>query len=351
MEMVLIAVVVVSLAISFLCSLMEAAILTVPLGYVKSQADQKHRSGKILMKFKRDIGSPISAILILNTISHTVGAAVSGALVGSLYGEEAVLWFSALFTVLILYLSEIIPKQFGAVYFKQVSLWIAELLNWMVKLFYPIILTTKWVANWITKMSKEPSVSVQEILSMIKIGSEEGILDTLESSVIRNIILLDRVTAKQVLTPRSVVYKLPEDMTLAELKDQIGDWNHSRVPVYSRDNADTILGYVIQRDLFREMLRRDGSEKISEFARTARTIPDSMPLDKLFVQMIESREPICLVVDEYGVFTGLVTMEDIIEEIVGKEIVDEYDIIGDLQAYARALYLQRRRKVPEQFPT
>ncbi len=341
MLVTLIVVITISLVVSFLCSLMEAALLTVPLSYARAVADQGTRSGRLLFRFKRNSGQPISAILILNTISHTIGAAVSGALVDKLYGEPALVWFSILFTLLILYFSEIIPKQIGVVYFKQVSFLIARPLAWLIRLFYPLILTTNWAANIIQRIAEKPTVSEQEILSMTKIGSEEGVLDTLESSIVRNIILLDRVTIKQVYTPRSVVFKLEETTHLKDVREDICDWVHSRIPLFSSSEPDIITGYVNQRDLLRELLRGHLDYTLAELSRPIKTVPETMPLDRLFTNIAETREPIRVVVDEYGVFIGIVTMEDIIEEIVGKEIVDEYDIVSDLRAYARIMYARR----------
>lgn len=337
-------VVVVSLGVSFLCSLMEAALLTITPGYARSLQDQRFSSGRILTRFKQNIGPPISAILILNTISHTIGAAVSGALVDHYYGNQALLWFSIIFTILILYLSEIIPKQIGAVFNKQVAVVIAAPLLWMVRLFYPLILTTQWVANLFSRSPVESGVTPQELISMAKIGREEGVLDSLESVVIRNIIHLDRVTAKHVLTPRSVVFKLADDTVMADIRYTISEWSYSRIPIYSHEHPDQVIGYVTQRDLFRELLLGNNGRRIQEIMRPLKTIVESTALDTLFVEMIESREHIRSVVDEYGVFMGLVTMEDIIEEIVGKEIVDEYDSVGDLQNYARALYWRKKNK-------
>ncbi len=344
MVTLLITVIVLSLGISFLCSLMEAALLTAPLSYAQSMADQGKRMGKLLLNFKRDVSSPISAILILNTISHTVGAAVSGALVDKIYGEQMLLWFSLIFTLLILYFSEIIPKQLGAVFYRSASLLISQPLAWMIRMFYPMIVTTNWVSNLIKNVSNDASVSVQEILSLAKIGGREGVLDTLESSVIRNIILLDRVSVSKVLTPRPVVFVLSEDTCLKDIKDSVLEWNQTRIPLHEKENPDVVKGYIHQRDVFRSMLQGEEELRVSELMRPIKIVPETTSLDKLFVTMIETRDPIYAVVDEYGVFKGLVTMEDIIEEIVGKEIVDEYDIVSDLQAYAKALYHQKKKQ-------
>ncbi len=240
-----------SLSISFLCSLMEAALLTIPFSQAQSMADRRLWGGRLILSFKENIGPPISSILILNTISHTIGATVSGALVDKIYGDEALMWFSIVFTLLILYLSEIIPKQIGVVFYKRVLQWFAYPLLWLGRVFYPLILTTNWVSNSIKRVSREPSVSIHEILTMAKIGGKEGVLDSLESKVIRNIILLDRKTAGQILTPPKAVFSALENTQLKDIKDTIQDWRFARIPLCSPLNSNVISGYVHQRDVLK----------------------------------------------------------------------------------------------------
>lgn len=334
MFFLLLLVVTLSLLISFLCSLMEAALLSIPISQAQSMADRRVWGGRLILSFKENIGSPISSILILNTISHTVGATVSGALVDKIYGDKSLMWFSIVFTLLILYLSEIIPKQIGVVFYKRVLQWAAYPLLWLGRIFYPLILTTHWVSNSIKSVSREPSVSIHEILAMAKIGGKEGILDSLESKVIRNIILLDRKTVSQIFTPRNVVFTAPEHTQIKDIQDNIQEWHYARIPLCSTSNCDNLSGYVHQRDVSKYLLSGKLDLKLSDLKRPLKTIHESTPLDTIFVQMLQSREQICAVTDEQGSFVGIITLEDVIEEIVGEEIVDEYDPVADLRVNA-----------------
>ncbi|MCB0324355.1 MAG: HlyC/CorC family transporter [Bdellovibrionales bacterium] len=337
----------VALLISFMCSLMEAALLTVSLPYIKHLADRGSRSGKVLLQFKSHIGRPIAAILILNTVSHTVGASVAGALVAD-YGDHAVVVFSLVFTVLVLYLSEIVPKQLGTSYARQTAEFIALPLLVLTRVLHPIIWATEVVSKRLSGSDEEPSVSEHEVLSMAKLGREEGVLDHLEGSVIRNVVGLDRLLVKDVLTPRIVVFRLEETTALREIREEIMEWSYTRVPIFPSSNPDSITRYVIQRDLFRALVKGETEIQLKDLSRPLSTVSEFMRADKLLLQMFESRESICSVVDEHGAFAGIVTLEDIIEEIVGREIVDEYDLVSDLRSYAQILYHKKRRQTPHE---
>jgi CBS domain containing-hemolysin-like protein len=342
----LIIVVVVSIAVSALCSVMEAALFAVPLAHAKYLADKGSRAGKILLSFKEEIGRPVSAILILNTVSHTVGAAVAGALVAKIFvddPEQAVLIFSIVFTLLMLYLSEIIPKQLGALFGRSISVLIAMPLQILIKLLYPAIILTEGVSKLFRRNGGEPGIAVQDFVSMADIGTEEGVLDHLQGSVIRNVIGLDRLLVKDILTPRVVVFRLPENQSVGNLRGDILEWNFTRVPVFDPNDGENVTGYVMQRDVFRALLKGEDDQPLSEFARPLTTIPELMRVDQLLLQMFEG-EAICSVVDEHAGFAGIVTLEDIIEEIVGREIVDEYDLVSDLRSYAQILFKKKRRE-------
>lgn len=323
---------------------MEASLFAVPLAYAKNLADNDSRLGKLLLRFKQNLGRPISAILILNTISHTIGAAVAGAMVDKLYGEKTLVLFSVVFTLAMLYLSEIIPKQIGAVFARRVSLLIVTPLNWLIFILSPLIWVTDGVHRLFKSKDMQPSVSEQEFLSLAEIGTSEGVLDNLEGSVIKNIIGFDRLLVKDVLTPRVVVFRLSEDAKLSDIKEDIFSWSHTRVPLHVEGDEDLITGYVLQRDLYRAMLQGEDLETpLKKFIRGVTTVNELMRADKVMLEMFEKREAICSVVDEHGSFAGLVTLEDFVEDLVGKEIVDEYDLVSDLRAYARALYSRKRR--------
>lgn len=339
--------VLVSLIVSALCSLMEAALYAVPLGYVKHLSESGSRIGRILSGFKDDIGRPISAILILNTVAHTLGAAIAGAAAAEVFGKEIMVAFSLIFTLLILYLSEIVPKVVGVVYCKRVASLMAYPLMSLVFLLSPLIEISQILSESLKPKKLSPKVSQQEMLSMAAIGTEEGSLDLLEGSVIRNIIGLDETLVSDVMTPRVVVFRKLENTKLSELAEEIPEWNFSRVPIFSEGDPDHLNGYVIQRDIYRELLRGHGDLELKDIARPLHTVPSLMRVDRLMQQMFEKKEHICAVADEHGGLAGIITLEDIIEEIVGREIVDEYDTISDLRTFAKILRVARARRSPQ----
>jgi CBS domain containing-hemolysin-like protein len=332
----------ISLTISFVCSLMESSLLSVPYPYVKYLADNGSRRGRILLGFKDDLGVPIAAILILNTVSNTMGAAVGGAFIAP-YGEKALIVFSISYTVLVLILSEIIPKQLGGEYARSVAVLIAIPLKIMTKVLFPLIWVTRIFSSRIQSDTEEPQFSHHEVLSMAELGHEEGVIDVLEDSVIRNVIGLDRVLVRDILTPRVVVFSLPDDTVVSELAGRLFSFPHTRIPLFSKDESDITTAYVTQRDVAKELLEGDKEKKLNEISRPLTTVPDMMRVDKLLLQMVETQTPLCAVVNEHGGFAGLVTLEDILEEIIGREIVDEFDKVQDLRTYAKTLNELRGR--------
>ena len=344
MFLALVVIVLSALLVSGFCSLMEAALFAVPIHHAKYLADKGSKRGKMLLAFKEDLSRPIAAILILNTIANTVGAALAGAIVAIIYGEEAVIVFSLIFTLLILYVSEIIPKQIGAIHARKVSAVMTVPLYGLIRALFPLVFITNKFSRMIGRGASFPSVSEEEVLSLTELGREEGVIDHLEGSVIKNIVGLDRLLVKDILTPRIVVFRLRKDLTIGEVQEDILNWSHTRVPIFDAESPDTLDQYVIQRDLFRALLRGEGGNRLESIARPLTVVPELMRADKLLLQMFEKRESICSVVDEHGSFAGLVTLEDTIEEIVGREIVDEYDLVGDLRSYARVLFQARKRR-------
>lgn len=331
----------VSIGVSFLCSLMEAGLYAVSYPYVRSRAESGDRVGRILQRFKDDMGKPIAVILILNTVAHTAGAAVSGWAVGELYGSRMLLPFSIAYTLAVLYLSEILPKLIGVVYPKVVASAAAIPLVMLIRLLYPLI----WISDLLTRKihpGKKGQTSTQEVLSMAEMGIEEGALDRLEGSVIANIINLDRRLVREVMTPRVVVVRAPEGSLLAEVREMMESWAFSRIPLCSAENPDSLTGYVTQRDVLWELLRGNEERTLKEIARPLKIAPELLQCDKLLLQMLEQKEHIYAVVDEHGGLAGIITLEDILEEIVGHEIVDEYDSVSDMRGLARLLGLRRQ---------
>jgi CBS domain containing-hemolysin-like protein len=336
--------VILTVLVSACCSLMESALYAVPLPFVRHLANSSSRSGAVLLEFKNDIGRPIAAILILNTISNTGGASIAGWAASAVLSEQALILFSICFVLTILYLSEILPKVVGVVYCKQVSRTMALPLYYLIKGLSPLIAISQGLSKRIESDAEQISVSEEELLSMTELGTEEGALDQFEGSVISNVVGLDRLLVRDVLTPRVVVFRLKEDMVVDELRDELVNWNFSRVPLYSETEPEHLSSYVIQRDIYRELLRGNTKVTLKALSRPLNVVPELMQADKLLLEMFEKREHMCAVVDEHGGLAGIITLEDIIEEIVGQEIVDEYDTVSDLRTFARIMRVVRGRK-------
>ena len=213
-----------AVGVSFFCSLLEAALYAVPIPHIKHLAEEGRRSGKILERMKRDIGRPIAAILILNTIANTAGAAIAGAQAGQLWGERGLLMFSVAFTLLVLFLSEIIPKILGVLYCRQVAQALAVPLTVLINILRPLIWFTQFVSRALKGEHKRPLISEEEVLSIAAIGQEEGTLDQFEGSVITNVIGLDRTLVRDVLTPRVSVEKMAENTRLSDIREDLNDW-------------------------------------------------------------------------------------------------------------------------------
>lgn len=323
---------------------MEASLYAVPQAFVKHEAERGTRAAKILLRFKRDIGKPIATILIINTVANTAGASVAGWAAGKVFGSQYLAIFSALFTLVILYFSEIIPKLVGVMYSKRVALAIALPLSFLVKITRPLVWVSELLSGRIKKREGTAGLSAQEFLSMAALGTEQGALDHLEGSVIANVVGLDQLLVRDVLTPRVVVFRQEEETPLASIAEELLNWSYSRVPLYRDENHDHLTGYVTQRDLYRELLRGPSDKRLRDFARPLKAVPELQRVDKLLLQMFEDKELIAAVVDEHGGLAGIITLEDVIEEIVGREIVDEYDTVSDLRSFAKLLGFARHRQ-------
>ena len=341
MLFILIFSVILSVSVSFLCSLMESAFYAVPMSYVHDGAKSNSISRKLLIKFKEDMGKPISAILILNTIANTLGASASGFAVGAIFGAKALLPFSICYTLLILYFGEILPKLIGVSHSRFVSRFFAIPLNILIKLLYPLIYTSQFVSKHIKKNSKSEEISAKEVLSIAEIGEKVGSIDNLEGAVIENIIELDKILIKTIMTPRTVVVRFMEDLSLNDITAELDKLSFSRIPLYSQDEPDTLTSYVTQRDILKELIKGNKQKKLKEISRPIKTVPDLMKCDSLLLDMFNSKEHLYSVVDEYGCLTGIVTLEDVIEQIIGHEIIDEYDKVSDLRALARLLSFKK----------
>lgn len=338
MFFVLILSIIASLTLSFFCSLAEASLYSVPLPYIKNLADNGSKRAKVLLILKEDIGKPIAAILALNTMAATMGAAVCGACVESLWGTQALVFFSVIYTIVLLILSEIVPKQIGVTYSRTTSLLVALPLAFAVKAMLPLIK----VSNALTKVINRGRhvghhVSAEEVATLAQMGTERGVLDHIEGSVIKNVIGLDKILARDILTPRVVVFRLSEETRIAELEEGVANWNYSRIPIFSEKNSDSVVEYVMQRDVLQHLLKGEKELTLKDIARPLPTVPDLLTADRILLELFAKGTHLLSVVGEHGGFVGLVTLEDIIETVLGREIVDEFDVVSDLRKHAEKL--------------
>lgn len=340
MELVLLYLIL-ALSVSFLCSVMEAVLLSTPMSFITMKEQAGFKSATLLKKLKQDIDKPIAAILSLNTIAHTVGAAGVGAEAVKVFGEAYFGVISAVLTILILVLSEIIPKSVGANYWRSLAVPSARIIRTMIIVSYPLVWLSELITKLVSPSKHEASVSREEVSAMVSIGAEEGVFENKENRMIQNLIKLDGVKAKDVMTPRVVVASAPEDMTMREFYHSKDFCNYSRIPVYSKDE-DNITGYVLRQAILERLAEDKFDMRLSDILRPILAYQESTPVSTIWEQMLEKKEHISIIVDEYGALRGIVTMEDIIETALGFEIVDERDAVTDMQKLARERWQKRQ---------
>ena len=313
----------VALSISFLCSILEAVLLSISHSYVAILEERGNPAGPLLSAMRRDIDEPIAAILTLNTISHTVGAAMAGAIALEVFGDRWIAVFSAVLTLLILIFSEIIPKTLGATWWQELAPVTARILKWMIVLMKPILIPLAWFNRLITPSDRDRSrVSRAELEVLAEIGRREGAIDQAEWRVMANIMNLDEVLVGQVMTPRTRIVAVPAAATLEEAQRVMLDAGRLRLPVYD-GTLDNVIGVLLARDLWKAQL--EGGATLSDVMRAPTFVPASKPVERQIRDMRQRRIKMAIVLDEYGGTAGLLTLEDLIEEIVG-EIHDEHEV-------------------------
>ncbi len=335
-----------AIVVSFLCSILEATLLTLTPVTV-ANAKQKGKKWALRMEaLKQDIDRPLSAILTLNTIAHTMGAAGAGAQYVRVFGNVGEALFAALLTLAILVFTEIIPKTLGARYATPLAGPASFVLNLMVVMLGPVVWASRQITRLFTpKIQAEHLAHREELLAMARLGEESGSLVPRESQFVQNLIQLHSMKVWDIMTPKPVIYSLPETTPLATFVEIVSEKPFTRIPVYSK-SQDDFAGFVIRGEALIAHLKDTG--RISTLADVTRPIavtPDHIPVDQLFQRFISERHQIMLVADEFGTIVGLVTFEDIIETIFGFEILDEKDKVPDLQEHARGLWRERARRM------
>lgn len=336
-----------ALFFSFLCSILEAMLLSVTPAYAVALKEKGLKIGSTLDRLKRDVDRPLIAILSLNTIAHTVGAAGVGAQAAKLFGNASVGIVSAILTLLILVFSEIIPKTMGALYWRQLAPSGTYILQWLIWCLYPLVLLSEKITRVLARGRYCSVISRDEFHALADLGVQEGVFMELESDILRNLMRFSSLRAKDIMTPRSVMFSLPENISVAEFLNRQSPF--SRIPLHSPE-GETIGYYVLRSDVLLAAARGEREQKLVELAKTILIIPETLCLPRLFDRLLERKQLIALVVDEYGGNSGIVTMEDLLETIVGVEVVDETDQTTDMQHFARRLWEKRARAlglVPE----
>jgi len=322
---------------------MESVLLSTPLSFLLVKEKEGHKSSRTFIKLKNQVERPLAAILSLNTIAHTIGAAGVGAEATKIFGEVYFGIISAVLTLLILIFSEIIPKTIGATYWRRLALSSGLIMNFMVIISYPLVILSGYITKLFSKDSKDISVSREEISAMAHIGTEEGIFKDSENKIIQNIIRLRNVKVSAIMTPRVVVTAADERMSLEEFLVKKEFMYYSRIPVYSK-NAENITGYIFRQSVFEKLAKKEKNLKLRDIRREIVIAHEFQTVFKLWEILLDKKEHIALIVDEYGGMDGIVTMEDIIETLLGLEIVDERDRVADMQQYARERWAERKAK-------
>lgn len=332
----------IAIGVSFLCSVLEAVLLSITPSHVEQTAAIRPRAGKRLRKVKEKLDESLSSILILNTFAHTMGAAGVGSQALQVFGAEWETLIAVMLTLAILYFSEIIPKTLGATFWRKLAVPSAYVIGWLVMLVYPLV----WISTRLTKLfstGKNNEITREEIIALASLGHKDGTLFPQENEYLSNVLSLHDIRTEEVLTPRSVVHMLEHDMTISEALNLAETKQFSRMPVY-RDSSDDVIGKVIKRDLFEAERAGHGDDKISDYIKPIIRVSEKLPVQQLLDLFIKNRMHLFLVEDEFGQNSGVVTLEDAIETLLGREIIDESDLVEDMQLFARNKYRDRLRE-------
>jgi CBS domain containing-hemolysin-like protein len=323
----------VSIALSALCSVLEATLLSTPLSYITGLEEQGVKGAERLKRLKQNSDRPISAILCLNTIANTVGASIVGSLVYEVYGDALVGIFSTIFTLAILIFSEIIPKTIGSSYWRSLALPASAIISMMIFISFPLVWILEHLQRLISSNSNQVSVSREDISAMVSVATEEEVIEKDEKKMIQNLLKLDEVTAHEIMTPSVVVEMVPGTMTIREFYDS--ENTHSRILIYDEENDEYVTGYVLRQEVLEKMAEDSFDTTLDDIIRPIMTFGEDDTVADIWEKLLEKKEHISAILDEYGSLRGIVTMEDVIETMLGQEIVDETDEVVDMQEYAK----------------
>ena len=304
-----------ALSLSFMCSVLEAVLLSTPMSYISMKEKQGNATASLMKRYKNNIDRPVGAILSLNTIAHTIGSAGVGAESIKVFGEEYFGIISAILTLLILVLSEIIPKTIGATYWRSLAMLSTKVIRAMIVVTYPLVLLSELITRLFAPRSHQVSVSREEVSAMVDMGKDEGVFKESESKIIKSCIRLSSVKAKEIMTPSIVVEAVNQELTFKEFYD-IQEWRFSRIPIFEADK-EYITGYILKDMVLKELSEDRLDGRLSGIARPILSFREEDSVYNLWERMLEKREHISIVTDEDGRMKGVVTMEDIIETMTG----------------------------------
>lgn len=331
--MLLLIYVAIALGISFLCSLLESVLLSITPQYVAMKVNKGGRTGKILKSLKSEINNPLTAILTLNTIAHTMGAAGVGAQVTKIYGNNYLTISSIALTILILFVSEVIPKTIGTNYWRFYASFTSHTCSFLTKLLFPAVWISKIFTNKLIKKASNKQFQQEEFKAISKLAIDQGLLLREQEIILKQLLELGTINIKRIMTPRTVIFMLNSNLTIDQFCAQYSKQSFSRIPVY-QDNQDEIIGFVMRNDLLLNKIKGNGQKTLHMIKRDIEVMLESTPILSAFNLMIRNKQQIAAVISEYGSICGIVTMEDIIEHIVGCEIVDENDKHINMQELA-----------------
>jgi CBS domain containing-hemolysin-like protein len=334
----------VAVVVSFCCSLCEAVLYSISASQVEMLKKSGHAAAENLQHLRADIDEPITAILTLNTIANTIGASVAGATAAKIFGDEHLLLFSSIFTLTILIFSEILPKTIGVNYAFKLAPYVAFPLQTMVMLLKPIIWLCRTI-TWLLPKRTEESITAEELQTIAALSRESGDLEENEEKVINNIIDLKNKIVRQVMTPRTVTFSLNEHMTVGNAVAKLNELSsHSRIPIYNRE-PNNVTGIIMRKDILQAAAEGKNKLTLARFKHPAHFVPETARLNRILVDFFDRRQHLFIVVDEYGTMTGIISMEDVLEEIVGMEIIDESDKAKDMRELARARNIESRKSM------
>ena len=330
---------------SFVCSILEAALLSITPSYLAVKVNEGKKFAISLQKFKEKIDTPLAAILTINTFANTIGAVGVGVQAQKLWGNEYLSVTSGVLTLTILIFSEIIPKTLGANYWKKLAPIVPRFLKVMIySPFYPIIILAKFITKALQKDQNQVTLSRSEFHAMAALGVKEGIFKKEESKILMNLMVFNKISVKNIMTPRTVVFAAEDHLSINDFFENYEKIRFSRIPIYEND-IDNITGYVLKDDIMQDLIEKKKNKTLKDLSREIKIINEQMPIIRLFYKLIEEKEHIAMVVGEYGEMVGIVTMEDIIETLLGTEIMDELDNIEDMQKQAKQIWEKRAKRL------